>query len=560
MYTITLPKSGKTVEEGTILEWHAEVGDPVEEGDPVLSFESEKMSSEIAAEADGVLLERLVEEGETVSVGTELGYVGDPGELTEEARSEATSAGESADEGSTAEGGATTGSGGEPESSPDPSPSPASSRESAVTRRVEPGTYRSTPSARRAAREANVDPDAVAAATGAKHLTRDHVEAYLEGGGDGAEAGAEGSVADATSGERASEPAILDETELEVEPVANPTDADALATPWARVLASNHGVSIAAVAEDAGTDRVRAADVEAYLDRTLDEPVGTAEAGAVTDGTAGSAADGTPGSAVEGATAETESAGAGTGVEEPDEGPAIEREDPLAGTAGVMFERMSRVTNEYASTTTVARVDVTDLLGLYDRLSAAWDATVEDDADGNGGAPLSLTAFVIRAVGRTLPRYDVLNAEVTDDESLRVYEDVNVGIAVNTDDGLLVPTIYDADDRPVRDLSREIDRLAEGARTRSLERSDLENGTFTVSNAGSLGAYINTPQINPPQTAILGMCTIFEEAGVVDGEVEPREMMHLTLTYDHRVVEGATAVGFLQEVKSLLESPESLLS
>jgi pyruvate/2-oxoglutarate dehydrogenase complex dihydrolipoamide acyltransferase (E2) component len=88
----------------------------------------------------------------------------------------------------------------------------------------------------------------------------------------------------------------------------------------------------------------------------------------------------------------------------------------------------------------------------------------------------------------------------------------------------------------------------------------MQGGTFTVSNAGTFGAYINTPRINPPQTGILGMCTVTEEAGVIDGDVVPRQFMHLCLTYDHRVIEGATAVQFLQAVSSRLEEPGSLLS
>lgn len=210
-----------------------------------------------------------------------------------------------------------------------------------------------------------------------------------------------------------------------------------------------------------------------------------------------------------------------------------------------MFDRME-LTNEYASTTTVARVDVTALLDLYDRLKEAWES-------------ISLTAFVVRAAALTLPDYGPLNAEI-DGDALRVFDSIDIGFAVDTDRALLVPTIRDADERTLRELSSEIDRLAAAARDGSLDADALEGGTFTVSNAGSLGAYLNTPRINPPQTAILGACAVFDEAGVVDGEVRPRKMMHLTLTYDHRVVEGATAVEFLQEVEALLESPERLLS
>jgi pyruvate/2-oxoglutarate dehydrogenase complex dihydrolipoamide acyltransferase (E2) component len=214
---------------------------------------------------------------------------------------------------------------------------------------------------------------------------------------------------------------------------------------------------------------------------------------------------------------------------------------------------MSHVAQNYASTTTAARVDVTDLLDLYGSLKPTW---VEEQGDS-----LSLTAFVARAVAQALPDYARLNAEYLEDENaLRTYDDVNLGIAVNSDDGLIVPTIRHADRQSVRELSRSIETVAEKVEERQLSPEDLEGATFSISNAGSLGAYINTPQINAPQTAILGVCKIFDDAGVVDGEVVPRKRMHLCLTYDHRVIEGATAVEFLQTVKSRLESPSSLLS
>lgn len=497
MQTLTLPKGGKTMEEGMVIEWLVEEGDPVAEGDPVVLFESEKMTSEVAADEDGVLLERLVEEGETVPVGTTLGHVGREGEDPIEA-----------------------------DQSSDVEQPSADDRDAAGDiERDEPPQYRSMPSARRAAREQGVSLDDVAVATGAEQLTADHVKAFTASEGDldtGGAIGARDATSSATNTTNSTRDAVdvptLDADELTVEPVANP-EGSVLGSPWARVLASNYGVSLEAVGEAIETDRIRATDVETYVER------------------AGSDVDGEPELA-------------GSDAAETDR--SIARQDPITGTDGVMFDRMSRVTNEYASTTTVVRVDVTELMELYERLSSIWI----DEQD----VPLSLTAFVVRAVGQSLPEYDVLNAEVTEDRELRVYDEYNVGIAVDTDRGLLVPTIYDADDRSIRDLSAEIARLAEGAHDRSLDHDDLRNGTFTVSNAGSLGAYINTPQINPPQTAVLGMCTVFDEAGVVNGEVVPRKMMHLTLTYDHRVVEGATAVGFIQRVKSLLESPETLLS
>lgn len=471
MQVLKLPKSGKTMEEGTVTEWRFDEGDQVSEGDAVVIIESDKSEVEVAAQQDGVLLDISVEAGKTVPVGTELGRVGSPDETT--------------DEDETIDGTATdTGRG-------DELPDVAARTDSTAA----DGPVRATPTARRIARERGVSIEAVLSNAEAGVSVRpEHVKAYDRS--------------------------------------ADTSDTEILGSPYARVIANDRGVSIEEVGETLGTDRVREADVERYVE----------EHGAASSTVVEADVDDERTPSVESAVNADESAANERAV----------REDrPLTGAAGVMYDRMGAVAREYASTTTVQRVDVTALLDLYERLAPAW----EDQGDS-----LSLTAFVVRAVARTLPEYAELNAEITDEELLRIYEDVNVGIAVDSDRGLVVPTIFDADGRSVRELSTEIDRLAGKARSGSLSPDEMQDGTFTVSNAGSLGAYMNTPQINPPQTAILGICKVFDEPGIVDGELVSRKKMHLCLTYDHRVIDGATAVGFVSQVADLLEAPESLLS
>lgn len=463
MQTLTLPKSGQAMEEGTIVEWAVEEGEQVAEGDPVVVFETDKITDEVTADRDGVLLAKEVSAGETVEVGTVLGYVGDPDE--------------------DAPAGGTAGTGAETEAGGDEAPT----------------EIRASPSARRAARDAGVEVEAVGRELGVAQVRAEHVEEYEAVDGEGGV----GDIAPAPTG-------------------------DIRGSPYARNVAGDHGVTIEAVGEALDTDRVRAADVEQYVERA--EPATEAV------------------EAVEPVETETAAAGA----QQAASGPAVGETVPIEGARGVMYDRMSTVASEYGSTTTIARVDVTDLLDLHEQLGDAWE-------DDHGVSP-SLTAFVVAAAARSLPDYPILNAEIVEGEEVHCFADVNVGIAVNTDGGLLVPTLRDADEATVRGLSEDVARLAGDARAGDLDHDDLQNGTFTVSNAGNLGAYINTPQIKPPQTAILGMCTVFEDAGVVDGEVVPRSYMHLCLTYDHRVVEGATAVEFLQSVKGRLERPAGLLS
>lgn len=470
MQKLTLPKSGQAMEEGTIVEWNVAEGEEIEAGDPVLHFETEKMVSEITAAETGVLKDKRVEVGETVPIGTVLGYVGAPDEPIPDAD-------ETDVEPETAGGDVAGSTPGGPDTEAQPG----------QTGRDQPA--RATPAARRRAREAGIAVDAVAAALDVARVTPALIDEFL---------------AQASTGTGETEPSPQQGDEI-------------LGTPRARVVAEEEGVDVVSVGEAVGTDRVREADVREFVE----------------------SAD----VAIERAGPQTAQRGE----------PAIRDEHPIVGSEAVMFDQMSTVASNYASTTTAARVDVTELLDLYEEVKATWAE--------QGGDPVSLTAFVARAVAQTIGDYPRLNAEyLPDEEILRTYADVNLGLAVNSDDGLIVPTLYDADDQSVRELSRSIDDVVAKVDERRLESSDLANATFSISNAGSLGAYINTPQINPPQTAILGMCKIFEDPGIVDGEVVPRKFMHLCLSYDHRVVEGATAVRFLQTVKSKLESPTSLLS
>lgn len=474
MQKLTLPKSGQSMTEGTLVEWHVDEGDSISEGTPALDFETDKMISEITANQDGVLLDKRVEAGETVPVGTVLGYIGREGESPPSGETEADV----------------------PEEPEEPTVEATDTQDSEPPKSVGQsvdelsGITRATPTARRKAREKGLDIDTVAATLNINQVTPADIDRFLEDD-------------QPSSGER-----------LEVSPDIE--GEEILGTPWARTVADEKGVTIPQVGRALGKDRIRERDIHNYLQQAPESTESPAEP-----------AD--------------------------DLNPTVQDEIEITGGQKVMFDQMSRVAKNYASTTTAARVDVTDLLDLYGQLKESW---VEQQGDS-----LSLTAFVARAVAQTLPDYPRLNAEyVEDSNSLRMYEDVNLGIAVNSDDGLIVPTIYDARQQSVRELSRSIESVATKVQERKLRPEDLENGTFSISNAGSLGAYINTPQINPPQTAILGVCKIFDDAGVVDGQVVPRKRMHLCLTYDHRVVEGATAVEFLQTVKSRLERPSSLLS
>jgi pyruvate/2-oxoglutarate dehydrogenase complex dihydrolipoamide acyltransferase (E2) component len=168
---------------------------------------------------------------------------------------------------------------------------------------------------------------------------------------------------------------------------------------------------------------------------------------------------------------------------------------------------------------------------------------------------------LIKAVASSLKRHPLHNASVDMEENQIIYKEyVNIGIAVDTERGLVVPVLRDADRKSIAQIASELDELATTVREGKFDLDLLRGGTFTISNLGSVGGTYSTPLINPPQVAILlsGRSRVMPQ--IVDGEaVEPRLMMPLSITYDHRVVDGAAAARFLNEVKGYLAAPGRLL-
>ena len=174
------------------------------------------------------------------------------------------------------------------------------------------------------------------------------------------------------------------------------------------------------------------------------------------------------------------------------------------------------------------------------------------------GVSLGYMSFFTKAVVGALKAFPYLNAEIQGNEFvLKHYYDI--GIAVGTDDGLVVPVVRDAERKSFAQIEQDILDLATKARDGKLTLEDLMGGTFTITNGGIYGSLNSTPILNPPQVGILGMHKILERPVVVSGEIVARPMMYLALSYDHRIVDGKDAVQFLVRVKELIESPEQLL-
>ncbi|UCE15538.1 MAG: 2-oxo acid dehydrogenase subunit E2 [Candidatus Bathyarchaeota archaeon] len=171
----------------------------------------------------------------------------------------------------------------------------------------------------------------------------------------------------------------------------------------------------------------------------------------------------------------------------------------------------------------------------------------------------SYTDVLVKAVAKALTEHPVMNSTLEKDQ-IKIFEDVNVGVAVATENGLVVPVIRKADKRGFKEVSSKLKELVEKAREGKLTREEMSGGTFTITNLGMFGVDMFTPIINPPENAILGVGRVVEKPVVADGKIMVKPVMRLSLSFDHRVVDGAPAARFLQNVKTALENPEKLLT
>jgi 2-oxoglutarate dehydrogenase E2 component (dihydrolipoamide succinyltransferase) len=174
------------------------------------------------------------------------------------------------------------------------------------------------------------------------------------------------------------------------------------------------------------------------------------------------------------------------------------------------------------------------------------------------GVRLTFMPFFVRAACMALKSYPVINAQTEGDSSVYTHY-VHMGIAVASDQGLVVPVIKDADTKGMLQVSREIVDVAKRAREGKLSMEDLTGGSFTITNGGVFGSLVSTPILNYPQSGILGLHKIQDRPVAIEGKVEVRPMMYVALSYDHRIVDGQQAVLFLVRLKELLEEPGSML-
>ena len=200
--------------------------------------------------------------------------------------------------------------------------------------------------------------------------------------------------------------------------------------------------------------------------------------------------------------------------------------------------------------TTFNECDMSSLMGMRSKLQDSFVKT--------HGVKLGFMSFFVKAVVEALKAVPQINVRVEGDEIVQQHF-YDIGVAVGTERGLIVPVIRDADQKSFAEIEKDILAYAAKAKEGKIELSDLTGGVFTISNGGVYGSLLSTPIINPPQSAILGMHTIQQRPVAVDGQVVIRPMMYLALSYDHRVVDGKEAVTFLIRIKDCIENPARML-
>ena len=443
---VLMPKLGLTMTEDTIDEWKKNVGDTVKKGEILFSVETDKLTNDVEAEADGILLKILVPAGETVTCKTLVGWLGAAGEAV-------------------------------------PDGAGAAPAQEAVS-----------------AAPAAADSAAAPAAAGAVHAAGEYVPATPYAKKLAKEKGFDLTVIPATGYKGV----VVARDVLGYTPAAAaPAEPAVKASPLAEKVAADLGIDLKDV--KAAHGRILAEDLLRYIAETREK----ADAG---------------------------------------EAPAAEREEvkPMSGMRKAIAKNMQ---NSHMTSPTVTfnlGIDMTEMKRYREQLKAKE-------------IKVSYTDLLVKFVAKALTEFPLLNCSVEDNKIIYKHY-INMGVAVALDNGLVVPNIADADKKSLTEISAEVKEMAKQAREGKLPPEKLRGGTFTITNLGMYGIESFSPIINQPEVAILGVNTMEDKVVVRNGEICIRPIMNLSLTADHRVVDGSVAAQFLQRVKSLMENPALILA
>ncbi len=300
----------------------------------------------------------------------------------------------------------------------------------------------------------------------------------------------------------------------------NADSADAAISPTVRKLLTEHAIDAALIAGSGKNGRILKEDVTAFIENRSNQPAAKPIASSEAVSPSSFSGD------------------------------RVERREPMTRLRAKIASRLVEAQQNMAMLTTFNEVNMKPIMGLR--------AKYKDEFEKRHEVRLGFMSFFVRACVEALKRYPSVNASIDGNDIIyHSYQDI--GVAVSSPRGLVVPILRDVDAMSLANIESNIRQLGVKARDGKLSIEDMTGGTFTISNGGVFGSLMSTPIVNPPQTAILGMHKIQDRPMAVNGEVVILPMMYLAMSYDHRLIDGKEAVGFLVTVKELLEEPERLL-
>ncbi len=466
---VVMPQMGVSVSEGTITKWSKQVGEQIEADETLLEISTDKVDTEVPSPATGIVTEILVQEGETVEVGTLLARIG-----------------------------------GEGSAAVPPAP-------------VEPAPEAAAPEA--TAAEATPAPEAAAPAPEQAAPTQPAADA------------AEASATEGTT--PTAEPEQLEQGA----PAGD--NGRSFVSPVVARIASEHGIDPAQVPGTGNGGRVTKKDIQAFIDAKEQTPMKPSEAPAAA---AAPVAPPAPAPAPAPAAA----------VPSPEPQAPGETLEPLSAMRRGIAEHMRRSLDTSAHVTSAIEVDMSKVVTIREKLKKEYQAAY--------GVNPTYLAFIARATAETLAEYPWVNGELRGDKIVtRSY--VNLGFAVELADGkgLIVPVVKNAETLNLLGMAKGIAEIAKRAREKQLTPDDVVGGTFTITNPGGYGTFHGTPVISQPQAGILGTYAIVKRPWVITDDngadaIAIRSMMNLTLTYDHRLVDGALAGRFLRDLRERLQT------
>jgi len=517
MTDIKVPTLGESVTEATVGQWLKQPGDQVAKDDVLVELETDKVSVEVPAPEDGTLSEIVANEGETVEIGALLARLnGGAGAATANGAGQAEA---------------------EAESKTKAEPEPARAAET-----------KAAPSSGGGAMADVKVPDM-------------------------GESVAEGSVGNLLKavGDRVSKDETIAEIETDKVALEVPASADGVIAEWLVGTgdAVTPGMVVARISASGDVPADSPAHTASEPERETQKPAATGDNRPVSPSVRRVAAEAhvNPGeipgtgrdgratkadalSYVQNLPARNTGGGAVARAPEPRElGPREERVR-MTRLRQTIARRLKEAQDSAAMLTTFNDVDMGAIMDLRKKY--------KDSFEQRHGVRLGFMGFFTKACVAALKEIPAVNAEI--DGTDIIYKNFyDIGVAVGTDRGLVVPVVRDCEERSIAEIEAEIGRLGRAARDGDLSLDDLQGGTFTITNGGVYGSLMSTPILNPPQSGVLGMHRIEQRPVAINGEVRIRPMMYLALSYDHRIVDGKEAVTFLVRVKEALEDPERLL-